>query len=107
MTAQYEIHHNPANWEDPEEFRPERFLDQHGKLLSNTHIFNKMPFVPFGRGKRTCFGKYLALDIVLCCASMTLKHFTLKLPNGYQPDMKGQVVMNVRPTSFPVHFCPR
>lgn len=32
-------------WGDPENFRPERHLDQDGKLMKND------PFTPFGTGK--------------------------------------------------------
>ncbi|KAK4304852.1 hypothetical protein Pmani_023223 [Petrolisthes manimaculis] len=39
-------HMNPESWEDPEVFRPERFLDEVGKFIAP-----KVDFLPFGVGK--------------------------------------------------------
>ncbi|XP_013782295.1 steroid 17-alpha-hydroxylase/17,20 lyase-like isoform X1 [Limulus polyphemus] len=52
----YSIHQNKEHWGDPENFRPERFLDSEGQLLSHqlTH------YVPFGLGRRQCPGEKLA-----------------------------------------------
>jgi cytochrome P450 len=37
----YGIHHDPGAFEDPDQFRPERFLDESGDLVKNPKI---MPF---------------------------------------------------------------
>ncbi|CAL4936089.1 unnamed protein product [Urochloa decumbens] len=51
----YAIHRDPAVWEDPAAFRPERFEDgeAEGRLL-----------MPFGMGRRKCPGETLALRTV-------------------------------------------
>ncbi|KAI9450255.1 cytochrome P450 [Russula earlei] len=48
--------------EDADEFRPERHLDEHGKLLSGPLETNQAGHVTFGFGRRICVGKDLALD---------------------------------------------
>jgi cytochrome P450 len=41
----WSFHHDPKFWGDPEEFRPERFLDEKGNL-------NKKDYsLPFGAGQ--------------------------------------------------------
>ena len=50
----YTVHRLPKLWKNPDEFRPERFLDG-----SEEHLNTK--FMPFSRGPRDCIGKYFAL----------------------------------------------
>ena len=62
----YGAHHSPKYWDDPEEFRPERFMgDANKKRKPYTYL-------PFGGGKRSCIGgamsqveNTLALSILL------------------------------------------
>ncbi|XP_037519414.2 steroid 17-alpha-hydroxylase/17,20 lyase [Rhipicephalus sanguineus] len=52
----YGVNHDPKLWDEPEEFRPERFLDPAtGKLRREP-----LPLVTFGMGPRTCPGEKLA-----------------------------------------------
>ncbi|XP_037443508.1 cytochrome P450 81Q32-like [Triticum dicoccoides] len=51
----YAIHRDPAVWEDPAAFRPERFED--GKA-------DGLLLMPFGMGRRRCPGETLALQTV-------------------------------------------
>ncbi|MGE0857376.1 MAG: cytochrome P450, partial [Hyphomicrobiaceae bacterium] len=46
----YAAHHNPKFWDEPEEFRPERWMDKSAKRQV------KYSYVPFGAGKRSCIG---------------------------------------------------
>jgi len=45
------VHRDPGAFPDPDDFRPERFLD--GDLDS-------LPYLPFGGGPRRCLGRWLA-----------------------------------------------
>jgi len=50
-------HHDPRFWENPEEFKPERFDPQ----SEETHQRHPFSFLPFSAGPRGCIGKRLAL----------------------------------------------
>ena len=41
----YSVHMNPVDWPEPEVYRPERFLDEEGK------VFGKDRIMPFSIGK--------------------------------------------------------
>ncbi|MFV0369862.1 MAG: cytochrome P450 [Hyphomicrobiaceae bacterium] len=45
----YSAHHNPRFWDEPEEFRPERWMDKSKRQV-------KYSYIPFGAGKRSCIG---------------------------------------------------
>lgn len=44
----YEIHHNVEYWKDPQNFRPERFINEDGSFRKDDHV------IPFFTGKRSC-----------------------------------------------------
>ncbi|GER36270.1 cytochrome P450 [Striga asiatica] len=51
------IHNDPANWDEPREFRPERFEGVDGYR-------DGFRFMPFGSGRRGCPGENLAVRVV-------------------------------------------
>lgn len=51
----YSMHHNPNNWEDPEEFNPDRFIEDNEKLSGS------YSWIAFGNGARQCIGMNFAL----------------------------------------------
>lgn len=61
----YSLHRNAALWEDPDEYRPERFL---GKS------YPRGQFIPFGDGPRICIGaQYAETEIMILIASVVRK----------------------------------
>nr|ACY06865.2 cinnamate 4-hydroxylase [Astragalus chrysochlorus] len=52
---------NPDHWKNPEEFRPERFLEEESHVEANGNDFR---YLPFGVGRRSCPGIILALPIL-------------------------------------------
>ena len=51
MLSQWAVHRSPEHWDDPEEFRPERWADTDQTRFS---------YFPFGGGPRHCIGKNVA-----------------------------------------------
>jgi cytochrome P450 len=69
LTSPYVIHRHPGHWNEPDQFRPERFLKQ-PVAGPGSHLF-----MPFGIGPRTCVGRWLALyEMSLALAALVQKH---------------------------------
>ncbi|WOL14765.1 trans-cinnamate 4-monooxygenase [Canna indica] len=70
---------NPALWKNPEEFRPERFLEEEAKVEANGSDFR---FLPFGAGRRSCPGIIHALPIIGIILGCLVQNFELLPPPG-------------------------
>ncbi|KAL3829015.1 hypothetical protein ACJIZ3_017817 [Penstemon smallii] len=70
---------NPAQWKKPEEFRPERFLEEESKVEASGNDFR---YLPFGVGRRSCPGIILALPILGITLGRLVQNFELLPPPG-------------------------
>lgn len=71
------IHRDPSIWENPLDFRPERFLDD--KWDFNGNDFN---YFPFGSGRRICAGTAMGERMFMFLLASVLHSFDWKLPQG-------------------------
>ena len=76
----YTLHHDAKYWEDPEAFKPERFLPEAKDTI------DPFAYMPFGQGPRNCIGmRFALLEIKLVLAQM-LKEFRIeKTPDLHVP----------------------
>ncbi len=65
----YGAHHNPKFWDDPEEFRPERWMGDAAKKRV------KYSYIPFGAGKRSCIGGAMSQVENTLALSQLLRRF--------------------------------
>ena len=75
------IHHDPKIWKDPWCFRPERFLDSRGLLVSPDHQLRRS-VVAFSFGKRACPGETLAMTRIFLYITKFLQVFDLPPPSS-------------------------
>ena len=75
---------NPEWWEKPEEFRPERFLEEEDG--TDAVVGGKVDFkyLPFGVGRRSCPGIILALPILGIVIGNLVMNFELHPPEGIE-----------------------
>ncbi|WMV43689.1 hypothetical protein MTR67_037074 [Solanum verrucosum] len=76
------IHRDPSIWENPTEFRPERFLDNKHDCSGND--FN---YFPFGSGRRMCAGIAMAERMFMYSVASLIHYFDWKLPEGETLDV--------------------
>ncbi|KAF8886810.1 cytochrome P450 [Infundibulicybe gibba] len=98
--------HNENIYKDPDSFRPERHLDDQGKLSENDSI------IAFGFGRRVCAGRHLAHSSVwLAIASVlaTLDIGKAKDSQGNDIEIEGKYTGMVisHPCPFPCSVTPR
>ena len=79
------INHDEREWENPEEFNPDRFLDSEGHFTGTS----KMSYIPFALGRRICPGESLArTELFLLSATMLQKFKFETSPGCSPPDLK-------------------
>jgi trans-cinnamate 4-monooxygenase len=70
---------NPELWDNPQDFIPERFLQDDNKIEFHGNDFR---FLPFGAGRRRCPGIHMALANVALTVGRLVQNFELLPPPG-------------------------
>jgi ferulate-5-hydroxylase len=68
-------------WEEPESFKPSRFMKPGMPDFKGCHF----EFIPFGSGRRSCPGMQLGLYALELAVTHLLHCFTWELPDGMKP----------------------
>ncbi len=93
---------NPADFPEPEAFRPERWLGE--KPPANDDPSRKL--FPFGGGPRFCPGRYLAMAEIKMAVSMVARNFRVVL-DANPPEVRELFTFTMTPSSLPVHLVSR
>ncbi|KAF3835025.1 hypothetical protein F7725_027583 [Dissostichus mawsoni] len=81
-------------WETPDTFNPEHFLDSEGKFR------RRDAFLPFSAGKRVCIGEHLARMELFLMFTVLLQHFTISPVPGEMPSLDGVLGFTNSPQQF-------
>ncbi|KAK3432682.1 hypothetical protein EUGRSUZ_D00205, partial [Eucalyptus grandis] len=91
------IHRDPKIWDNPTEFRPERFL---GDPSRYDFSGNNFMYMPFGSGRRSCAGLALGERMLTFVLASLMHSFEWELPPGTEMDFLdkfGIVVKKLKP----------
>jgi len=86
--APYVIHRNPKVWKNPDEFIPERFLEE-----TRENGDEPFAFVPFSAGARNCIGQKFALNEETTILTTLLNHSRIILDETKPVDINPTLVM--------------
>ncbi|GMI78166.1 cytochrome P450, family 82, subfamily C, polypeptide 4 [Hibiscus trionum] len=99
------IQRDPRVWENPSEFRPERFMSTHKDIDLRGQNFE---LIPFSSGRRMCPGISFALQILQLTLANLLHWFEFETPSGKAIDMReGTGFTSCKATPLEVHISPR
>ncbi|XP_046558218.1 cytochrome P450 2J1-like [Haliotis rubra] len=92
---------DPDVWGDPDNFRPDRFLDASGKIVK------KDEFIPFSLGRRVCLGEAMArMELFLFLTTM-IQRFKFIPVDGQMPSLDGTMGITNSPRPFVMKAIPR
>ncbi|MFM1815422.1 MAG: hypothetical protein RLZ98_2117 [Pseudomonadota bacterium] len=83
----YGAHHNPRFWDEPEEFRPERFMGEAAKKRQ------PYTYLPFGGGKRSCIGGAMSQVENTLALSILLRRFRPEYVGSEPPGLNATVTL--------------
>ncbi|XWS29460.1 hypothetical protein CRYUN_Cryun24cG0031200 [Craigia yunnanensis] len=98
MVNMWAITHDPHVWEDPLEFKPERFLKADVDIRGGD-----LRLAPFGAGRRVCPGKNLGLITVNLWVAKLVHHFKWVQDVGAHPVDLSEVLKLSCEMKFPLH----
>ncbi len=81
----YGVHHNPKYWDEPEEFRPERFIGNQKRV--------PYTYLPFGGGKRACIGGAMSQVENTLALSILLRKFQPEYVGTEPPGINATVTL--------------
>lgn len=99
----YYAHHDKSIWDNPEKFRPERFLDG-----SESEVLNKESVVAFQPGRRACLGEPLAKDVLFIFVTKIFQTFHIYPdPSNPKPNFDPDVGLGLVAKPFKIVMKPR
>ncbi|CAN0853976.1 Licodione synthase [Linum grandiflorum] len=86
----WSIGRNPKYWDDPLEFRPERFLDSQVDMKGQHY-----ELLPFGSGRRICAGMALALQELPAALAAVIQCFDFEVVGKDGEIVKGEMPVDM------------
>ncbi|XP_043683694.1 cytochrome P450 306a1 isoform X2 [Vespula pensylvanica] len=104
VPMQWSIHTDPSYWQDPFDFKPDRFIADDGSLVKPE------AFLPFQTGKRMCVGDELARMILFLFSSRIIRRFVVSIPPNVSINLEGECGITLVPKPhrlvFALRECP-
>ena len=87
LVSVWDIGRDPNSWENPIEFRPERFLNEDGGINRRLNVRGQQfQLLPFGSGRRFCPGATQALQVFHTTIAAIIQCFDWEVKEGNGKD---------------------
>lgn len=98
----YTICRDPKYFEDPDQYRPERFLEQ---IVEGKNAFT---YIPFSAGPRNCIGQKFAMYEIKSIVSKILRNFEVSLSKESEahPVLTAELILRPE-NAIKFYFKPR
>ncbi|XP_072016443.1 steroid 17-alpha-hydroxylase/17,20 lyase-like [Amphiura filiformis] len=91
ITNLWWVHHDPNLWDQPSQFKPERFINSDGQCATPKY------FMPFSIGGRECLGKKLAMMQLFLFVAGLLQNFSIRAPRDNElPELEPTLTLPIR-----------
>ena len=90
----YELHRHPGYWEEPDLFKPERFIEGLPKEAAEAYF-------PFGAGPRMCIGMGFAISEMLLVVAAIVRKFQLSSAGS---DMEFNPLITLKPVDLKINW---
>lgn len=78
----YGSHKDEQTWHQPDQFNPERFLDESGQFSPKLD-----KSLPFGSGKRLCAGETFSRNALFLIVAALVQNFDVEMPTNQKMPM--------------------
>lgn len=104
FTSFHGAHADNETWDEPELFKPERFLDETGKCSPKLD-----KSLAFGMGKRVCAGETFSRNALFLVVSALVQRFDIETPAGEKMPLPSETLTGTfRYTpEYRLRFMPR
>lgn len=90
LITPYVVHRHTLLWDDPEAFRPERFLPGAREKI------DRFAYIPFSQGPRICIGAAFAMQEAMIALSVVLRRFRVDPPGETEPMPSHRITLRAR-----------
>ncbi len=93
----YELHRSVSYWKNPDDFIPERFIEDNQRHKSGYYL-------PFGAGPRLCIGNDFAIYEMILVINEIIKRFDISTNNNV---IKVNPLITLKPVGLQLKFTPK
>ena len=90
----FACHTSEKHWDDPDTFKPERWLDDQNKIIKHE------AFMPFSIGRRVCLGESLAKTELFIFAVTFLQKFDFRVDSKCPPSLDHKPGLTTAPQPY-------